>query len=193
VAALLAVLVLAGATGNLALAEEVEVIEELDDVEELAGATPGTVEKRASLEFGEMVGRFHPALVHVPIAWLLLLFIVDAGALVFRRRGWERAGLLLHIGTLISFVPAMLTGLIRASHVVLDESQLTTLNLHRNLNIAVVALVVVALAVRLKRRNHLGGVVKLAYLVLVLTSVALVSVAGHIGGKMVFGENYLPF
>ena len=45
----------------------------------------------------------------------------------------------------------------------------------------------------LVRRNRIEGAVKWIYLGLIFVSASLVGLAGHLGGKMVFGESYLPF
>jgi len=164
---------------------ELEDIEEIEEIEEVTEAgTPG---------FLEYLGRMHPALVHFPIGWLIMLVLIDLGAFVLRLESFEKWGLYVLIGSVLSFVPAIITGLLNASYLQDNASTLTTLAWHRNLNLLMAGLCVVALILRLKYRNRIAGGVKWAYLGLILIASVLMMAAGHMGGKMVFGENYLPF
>ena len=64
---------------------------------------------------------------------------------------------------------------------------------HRNVMLAALGCTVVALVLRLWRKNQLAGAVYYAYLGFLLVATALMSLGGHLGGKLVFGEDYLPF
>jgi hypothetical protein len=64
---------------------------------------------------------------------------------------------------------------------------------HRTLNLVVAGLLLVALALRLARRNRLDGWWRRAYLVVVFAATGVVLVAADFGGRMVYGPNYLPW
>ncbi len=138
--------------------------------------------------FVELLGRFHPALVHVPIAWLLLVVLLDVLTFSLRRDGFGRWGLYTLIGTTVALLPACLTGLLRAGPVAAASPAAASLvAVHRGVMLGTIALTAVALAVRLGRRNRLEGAWKAAYLALIGTAFALVMIGAHLGGRIVFG------
>jgi len=166
--------------------EEVETIEEIEEVAPVNVNTEDGVPGALRL-----VGRIHPLLVHFPIAWMLLLLLVDALAFGFNREALRTVGLPLLGITLVSFLPALATGLLNAGH---KDPATTHMLLHRNAAFAATGLAALAFGVRWSRRSTgLRGKALAAYFALVALSVAVLSFAGHLGGKMVFGEEYLPF
>lgn len=164
---------------------EEEIIEEIEEIE--------VVVPEKAIGFWEILGRLHPAVVHIPIGWLMMVVIIDMVAFVLGKDEWARLGLYALIGTVLSFFPAIITGLLIASSIPSDSPSLSLMETHRNLNLLVTALCVAALALRIRKRNALEGGPKWSYLGLILLSAALLTLSGHLGGKMVFGENYLPF
>ncbi len=160
-----------------------EIVEELEFLEE--DETVNT-----SLSLTALLGRLHPAVVHFPIGWLVLLLIMDSAALVLRKTTLVRWGPFLLGGTVLSMLPAIATGLLRYS----AYSQPDSLALdHRNLIFIMAALCLTALSVRLVKRNDLRGIVRWIYLLLILSATVLILMASHHGGQLVFGEAYLPF
>ncbi len=83
-----------------------EPIEEVQDV--------SAVEPVAQQGAGSVIGKLHPALVHFPIAWVMLVQVMDLAAIVSRRKEWTTVGLYLLMLACLSFIPAAATGLIRA-------------------------------------------------------------------------------
>lgn len=145
---------------------------------------------RRTLSLWQLVGRLHPLLVHLPIGWLLLLLLVELAAL--RRaagEGWQRLGRGLLVATLLVALPAVVSGLLRAD--ALPPEPL--MNLHRNVMLGLVGLLVVALPLRLGggAKPPLGR--RLGYLALLAAAVCLLLWGGHLGGVLVRGPNYLPF
>lgn len=189
--------VLAGvaATSALALApvpaaaEPTPAPEQISDVQIV---TPSTGEGKPT-DLGDLVGRFHPALVHFPIAWLVGLAIIDFFGLVRRREEWQRAGIFVLAGTVLSLLPTAATGLLRAAHMPTDAATHALLVTHRTLNFAVAGLVLAAFALRLWRRNSLQGGWRIAYLGLVVAACGVVLLAADFGGRMVYGPDYLPW
>jgi uncharacterized membrane protein len=162
-------------------------VEQLGDIQTV---TPAEAEGKPT-GFGDFVGRLHPALVHFPIAWLVGLAFIDFFGLVLKREAWQRAGIFVLGGTVLSLVPTAATGLLRAAHMPSDVHAL--LVAHRTLNFAVTGLVLAAFALRLLRRNRLQGSSRVAYLALVFAATGLVLVAADFGGRMVYGPDYLPW
>lgn len=64
---------------------------------------------------------------------------------------------------------------------------------HRNVMLAVFALIITAAVLRWALRKPLEQARRDAYLGFVFTAAALVLVGGHLGGRLVFGAAYLPF
>ena len=185
------------ATSVLGLASELAVyaadpapaVEQFGNVEIVS---PGEAEgKPAGLS--DLVGRLHPALVHFPIAWLVGLALVDFVGLVLKREAWQRMGIFVLGGTVLSLLPTAATGLLRAAHMPSDPAVHALLITHRTLNFAVAGLVLAAFALRLRRRNRLQGPSRVVYLALVFAATGLVLVAADFGGRMVYGPDYLPW
>jgi len=168
-----------------------EAIEEIDDVAEV-GPAPAPV----AVPDGPVavVGKLHPALVHLPIGWLVMVLLLDFGAFVFRREAFEQWGVWALGATFLAALPAVATGLLREDAFGSAPAETARLvSTHRTLMLAMTSATAVALALRLARRNRLRGAWKAAYLVFALAAVGLVIVGGHWGGKIVFGADHLPF
>ncbi len=140
----------------------------------------------------EVAGRFHPALCHFPIAWLVLLCMVE---LASARRGRPLAfsGLFGISLTALSFVPAVTTGFLRSWTRGEDDLEtLAEVALHRNVMIIVAVLCLSAFALRL-RGFAAGRRIANLYLLLLVAAAALVLVGGHLGARLAHGDDYLGF
>jgi uncharacterized membrane protein len=162
-----------------------------EPIEEVQEVTP--VESASPPGAWSVVGKLHPALVHFPIAWVMLVQMIDLTAVFTRRKEWTTVGLYLLILACLSFIPAAATGLIRAGAMSKDLEIQTLLSYHRNLNIAAGLICAGGLAVRLAMRNSLQAKWKWVYFLFMWSCGAALFIAGHLGGKMVFGSDYLPF
>ncbi len=137
----------------------------------------------------DIIGRFHPAMVHFPIAWLMLLLLVDIVTFIFKKESWAKAGWLVLVITVLSFLPAGLSGFLR--YYSLDDPDfLHRAAVHRNWDIAAFTLAALALMLRSWRRNQLTATYRVLYLTLVVASTAAIIVVGHLGGELVFGEDF---
>lgn len=127
------------------------------------------------------VGRFHPLLVHLPIALVMVVALIEATAWYFKKdlpAFWLR--LLLAVSAL-GAVGAVACGWLLASEGGYDA---TLLERHRWLGSAVAGLSVAALLV-----HALGRTV--TYRVVLGATVALLGAASHLGGSLTHGTTYL--
>ena len=141
----------------------------------------------------DVVGRFHNAVVHVPIGWLLMVLLLDALAFALGRKELEAAGLWALGGALLSFVPAIATGLLRQGFVSQAPDVRALVETHETLIFVTAGVASMAFLWRLAFRRDLVGAKKGAYLALIGVAAVLVAVAGHWGGKVAWGADYLPF
>jgi uncharacterized membrane protein len=121
------------------------------------------------------------------------LAIIDFFGLVRRREKWQRVGIFVLAGTVLSLLPTAATGLVRAAYMPSDAATHALLVTHRALNFAVAGLVLAAFALRLWRRNSLEGRWRISYLVLLFAATGMVLLAADFGGRMVYGPDYLPW
>ncbi|MFH1068716.1 MAG: DUF2231 domain-containing protein [Candidatus Glassbacteria bacterium] len=194
---LLAAFVFGGATATAQMdssaptATDTQKVVPVNDVEAVEEVSPG----EASGSGGGLlapIGRFHPVVIHFPIAWIMLLVLVEFVALLTGSAGLSRYGKVLAVLTLLSFLPAITTGLILAGAHASDPDFLKLGYLHRNFNISAGIVMLAALAVRLKMSDESTGRKRLPYLLLVVAATGLVVVGSHLGGMMVWGEDFLP-
>ncbi len=129
------------------------------------------------------LGRFHPLLIHFPIALLLVAALAELWALL---GGGDRSAFLRRFALMAGAASAALavaSGLIfEESH---DESN-PQLQLHRILGIATTSLAAAAIVV-----DRIGGPTWVRR-ALVFAGAVAVGITGHLGGQMVFGEGF-PF
>ena len=138
-------------------------------------------------DLAAFVGRFHPLLVHFPIAFLLLAGALELLALR-RRTGppWLAARFPLHV------VAALAAGVAATAGYLLGTSGGyggATFDLHLRLGIAVaICALITALAAWRRQRTGTGDRIVGASLVVTL---ATLTVAGHLGATLTHGEGYL--
>ncbi len=193
--AVLPALILAAAHASPALGQPGQP-EGIDEISELGAAEivePDAVPRSAKPTLKQFAGRLHPAVVHFPIAWLVALCLIELGALLLKRPSWETAGWYALVGTAISIVPGIVTGLIRESSMPQEGAIHELAETHALLIFIMAGLVFAALILRLITRRNRPQWARLVYLMLIASAAALVMAAGHYGGMMVFGPLPLPF
>lgn len=178
-------------------AEEVEEVEPVEAVEAVESTSSGD-SKPAEVGdetpgFMEVVSRLHPAVVHLPIAWVMLLFLADFGAFVLNRREVQAAGLYLSVLAFLSFFPSALTGLLRLEHLPQDPTAIAPALVHRNLMYVCCVLSGAMAGLRIWKKNELEGVLRWTYLAMVSVTFFLVGWGAHLGGRLVYGDDFLPF
>jgi len=193
-------LALAGiAAPDPALAEapgEPEVVEQIDEVElvevvQAVHVSPAGASAGHSL--ASTYGRLHPAFVHLPIGFLALLLVFELANLFRPREEAARCSMLALAAAVLAALPSVASGVIRTMEMWPTAPPPEALADHRLLMLLASALLVVALVLRLARRNRLSGAPRLAYLVIIAIAFGVAAVGAHMGGRPAFGEHHLPF
>lgn len=130
-------------------------------------------------------GRFHPATVHFPIAMLSIAALMEFLQIVRRKPGLAPATFTLTVVGLASAVLATLMGIATAGRK--DPSDL--IETHRWSGVAAMVGAAIAMALVFKARAGQGKIVHVARGSLFFAMI-LVSIAGHWGGQISFGETY---
>ena len=143
------------------------------------------------------LGRFHPLVVHFPIALLLLAGLLQAVLLRRRSRAADPAalsslesiaGLVLWLGAGGAVVSAI-AGLLLASSGTYGGP---IYDRHMFVGLAVAATAVVAALMQaVLRSSHAGGRWMRAQMAVLWASVTLVLIAGHLGATLTHGEGFL--
>jgi len=139
------------------------------------------------------LGPFHSVLLHFPIGFVTMAFMVDLYYL-WRRRPEVQQVITLMLG--LSVASTLLTvalGLLRATGAEYDPD---TLESHKLYGIAVGVLTVVTLVLQWLGYRESGSasprkLLRGSYRVLLLVNIALLVIAGHQGGNLTHGSNYL--
>lgn len=160
--------------------EDLEDFEAVDATALQEGDTQGPT-------WSAFLGYFHSALIHLPIGWLLLVVLSDVAFFVLGSASTlgNLSRPLLGL-TILSFIPAIVSGLMRFESLGLAPEDAAPALFHRNLILGAFAALVGAWAIRYF--YHLRGRPLVAYLLLIIAAFSLVSFAAHQGGEMVFGE-----
>ncbi len=143
--------------------------------------------------FPDLLGRLHPSLVHFPIGWLTLAFLLDLGAIALRRQELERTGRYAVGLALLSFIPAAATGFLRLGHLAEEGAEMDMAFAHRNAMLTTAIICLVAVVIRWTRKHGLAGGWRVGYLALLTLAVVFLTIGSHLGGELVFGEDFLPW
>lgn len=172
-------------------------IEDIEEVEDLAVVTSQTAQPASGSKYSlvEMIGHFHAALVHFPVAWTLLLFLVELWRRLFRR-DLERSLMFLMWGLVAaSFLPAAITGMIVASHGIYSQSAeaLAEAMEHRNIMLGAMSVIFVAIGFGFSARSGTAKWRDWLYLGLLGLGFVILGFGAHHGGILVHGASYFPF
>ena len=169
-----------------------EKVEEVESVD----VTPAGVgdEGQDGLTTKQWLAHLHPAAVHFPVAWSLLWLLAEvAGA--FGLGGLAAAARPLAWLTVASFVPAVVSGLLHVDELPQDPESLHPAILHRNIMYAALAAASLLALVgeAWARRGRPAGWRRGAFVVALSAQAAAIAIGAHLGGKLVYGDSYLPF
>lgn len=142
---------------------------------------------------GYSVPEFHGAITHFPIAFLIAVLAFDLGAALFKKQEWKVVSFWLLVAAVVSAVPTYISGLKtadalygKAPHLPVIASQ------HRLYALIASVVALIALLIRVAKKDKATGPALGLVWVLTLVMVASISYAGFLGGKMVFGTNSEP-
>ena len=135
-----------------------------------------------------LVGRFHPVIVHFPIALVMVAAWAEGVALATHDSRWRAVAVInVRAGALFAFAAAI-AGWRLAATLSLDSSLL--MQWHRWLGVA--ATVLTAAAAVATFRTGVGSLRGLWIYRIALASAAVaVAATGHVGGLLVWGANFL--
>jgi uncharacterized membrane protein len=135
-----------------------------------------------------MIGRLHPLLVHFPIGLILVAAASEAVAIATDRRAWRHAAVVNARAGAVLGIGAAVAGWRLAASGAIDPS--SWLEWHRWLGtLAGVAMVGSALATVVADRRSPYG--RWVYRATLFCAAALVAIAGHFGGLLVWGVELL--
>lgn len=130
----------------------------------------------------------HGASVHFPIALIIVAFLFDLGALLFKKDSWRTIGFwctLIAAGVSVAACLSGLWGQLGWGSV--DKWEAESLIKHRNLAL-IGSGVMLALAIwRLAVRDRLSRGAQWAYVVASLIAVGLIGFTGYVGGYVARG------
>jgi uncharacterized membrane protein len=133
------------------------------------------------------IGRLHPLLVHFPIALVIAAALAEAVALITAKDSWRvLARSNVRAGAVFTAL-ATIAGWRLAVGIGVEASQL--LEWHRWLGIVTAAVTVVAALATSEASRSAAGM--RIYRIALFAAGTLVSVTGHLGGLLVWGENFL--
>ena len=135
-----------------------------------------------------IIGRLHPVLVHFPIALILAAAAAEIAAMCTRRAAWRTIAVAnLRAGAAMGALTAI-AGWGLASTSFVEPSRL--LSWHRWAGVTGSTIAIVAAL--LSRRSRVGsGRTELAYRAALFAAAAIIAVAGHLGGTLVWGVDFL--
>lgn len=128
------------------------------------------------------IGRFHPIIVHFPIALLSVAPLAELLARVLRRPGLRGTATYCAALGAAAALPAALLGWLLAGQATHDAD---TLALHRWLGVGTAFAALAGLALMHRR--------PIWRLPVLLALAALVGVTGHLGGQLTFGPDWLEW
>ncbi len=125
----------------------------------------------------------HPAIVHFPIALLIVSVVLDACGVGFRRASLTQAGFYTLIIGSFGATVAALTG---PEEEAKDAGSLTILHRHELFAALIVLCCLIMVGMRLGNVNGLFGAGVFGYLALGVVLIACIVLTGYFGGQMVY-------
>ncbi|MBM4422723.1 MAG: DUF2231 domain-containing protein [Chloroflexi bacterium] len=133
-----------------------------------------------------MLNLLHPQLVHFPIALLLTSVALDWAGLIWKDKGFDKAGWLTLLLGLAATAFTILSGLMAAQSIPADSPALAALNPHRLLGI--ITFVLFGLQAVCHWRNRAGYTTgkRILHTAIQAISVAALIGVGYFGGELVY-------
>jgi uncharacterized membrane protein len=127
--------------------------------------------------------QLHPAVVHFPIALLIVSVMLDAAGVLFRRASLTQAGFYTLVIGSLSATAAVLTG---PEHNARDAASMTVLHRHELCAALTVLCCLIMVGMRLGNVGGLYGTGAIGYLALSVALILCVAFTGYFGGQMVY-------
>jgi uncharacterized membrane protein len=140
----------------------------------------------------DFLGRFHPFLVHFPVALIVTALVAEALCVARRDGRFSDAATFMVTAAAWVSVAAAATGFARAGSMTLTPDQTSLFAVHRIAGIAtpVLAFLAAGLGEGVRRSGQVSEQIFYRF-VLVLAAVSAV-VAGFYGGELVYGAGFFP-
>jgi uncharacterized membrane protein len=130
---------------------------------------------------------FHPALVHVTVAFLVTGGLVEAYGIARRRDAFERFGTILVVAGTVSLLPTLLAGFLAENSLTLTEAGAAAVDQHERYGLMVLGVFLPLLLVRAWGRGRVPDDLRPVYAIGLLVGVALTILVAYLGGRMVYG------
>lgn len=138
-----------------------------------------------------VVSKLHLLVLHFPIGLILAAVLADALWLWLRRPLFKEAGYWCIVLGALAAIPTVITGFMLMNGMGFTGEAAEIGETHESLGVITMCLALAAAGIRLAARNRLARLWGYAYAALIAGSAVLVAMAGHWGGMLAFGENYL--
>ena len=135
----------------------------------------------------QFFGRLHPLLVHFPIGLLVVALVLELLTLSGKRKGLrEGINWMVYIGAGVAVCAALFGWFLKTQ----DEYSGDLVDNHQYTGIATAVLAVITAVIL--RKSLKKSILNLkAYRFMLVATVVLLSIAGHLGANLTHGENYL--
>jgi uncharacterized membrane protein len=150
-----------------------------------AGATRRSPEPKMS-EILNPTNAFHPILVHFPIALFFASLAFDLLGVIRRDKTLLMAGFYNLVFALLGALGSLVTGFIAMRRLQFPFEGDT--KAHIILAVSTTVILIILYAIRVHRHETMGTAARAIYLVVGMAGVVALAVAGHYGGKMVYGS-----
>ena len=134
------------------------------------------------------LGRFHPIILHLPIGALLVLFFMEVINGLRPKLNLDAACKILLWFSVISIIPTITLGFLLGSSGSYDDELLNT---HKWLGWFTALICIWLVVIRQKKSASNSDKVTNFYKAFLFTNVTMLTLAGHYGGYLTHGEDYL--
>jgi uncharacterized membrane protein len=131
------------------------------------------------------LGRLHPLLVHFPIALVMMALALEAAAILTRDRRWRNVAVI----NLLAATPLAVLSAVAGWYLAQSVEPTPLVEWHRWTGTIAAGLMLAAAAAAYRR--DASSAAAWVYRVALLVAAALVAGAGHLGGVLVWGEEFL--